>query len=265
MLRDSEIPSVAADEAVGIPITINAAGSTPGNGFSARASTKSWRDNASKDLSKRIDSAKAATPKDLKIPAGPHQLEPPAEFWSTLEVQGISNGGGANDQSVRGGVGANYQVSPSTTFGVSAERGATKAAAGSSAGEDEKLSAFMTFKAAPILSIDARTQWQANRPSAAQGATNERSEKGSIIVAPRVSHTFAMAKGQTIEPFVNYKRELEIAAAGSSANEENSAGAGVTVALPESYSISATTDIEGLDRGPDKNVKGKVQIKLPLN
>jgi hypothetical protein len=263
-LQGGTAPSDVPEEALGLPVTVTPPGNPSGDGFSAKVSTKSWRDNANKDLEKRIGRVKAAGPKDLKMPDAPRQIEPPAELWSSLEVQGVSASGGTSDQSVRGGVGANYKMSPATTLGVSAERGAKKAANDASTGDDEKLSAFMNFKASPIFSIDARTQWQASQPSAATGASAERSEKGSIIVAPRVSHTFNAGKGQTIEPFVNYKRELGIVSAGSGPADVNSAGAGVTVAKPESYSLSVTTDVDKLDKAADRSISGKVQLKLPF-
>jgi hypothetical protein len=263
-LQGGAVQSDQSDEPVGLPFTINPSSKPSGNGFSAKMSTRTWRENTNKDLEKRIGKVKAAAPKDIKMPTSPRQIEPPAELWSTLEVQGVSTSGDSSDQSVRGGVGANYKMTPSATVGVSAERGAAKAANDASPGDDEKLSAFMNFKATSMLSIDARTQWQANQPSAALGATPERSEKGSIIVAPRISRTYKIGKDQTVEPFVSYKREVGIVTAGPGSADANSAGAGVTFAKPDAYSFSVTTDVDKLDQGADKSVSGKVQIKLPL-
>ncbi len=255
--------SSPADETSGLPVAVNPTAS----GFTARASSKTWRENADKNFAKQMNGAKNGDAKDVKLPAAPRYLEPPVEIWSSLSVQDSSSV--SPEQSLRTGAGANYKFSPSTTFGVSAERGEVKASPDANAAGDDNVSAFMNFKAAPMLSFDAKTNWQSSRPPGSPGSTLERSDKGSLIVSPRVSHTFVLKNGQTVEPFINYKREFDVvttgsATTGSGTSDTQSAGTGITFAKPNSYSVGLTTDVEGLDHGAEKSVNGKLQIKLPL-
>jgi len=241
-------------DAIGPPLELNPLD----NGFSARASTSTWRDHNNKALTKRIEAAKSGAPKDLKLPKTDPRAAPPVELWSTLDVQG-----GAADGSKRTGVGADYKATKSTTFGLSAERGESYSRTTPAASEDEKYSAYMNYKAAPAVSVDARTQWSTGRTVGGDNGPDG-GEKGSVIISPRVGKAFALGEGNTIEPFVNYKREFDLKTTGTATADIDSAGAGVTFAKPDSYSLSVTTDFEGLSPTEQTNVNSKVQFKVPL-
>jgi hypothetical protein len=45
---------------------------------------------------------------------------------------------------------------------------------------------------------------------------------------------------------------------------KQSAGAEVTIAKPDAYSLSVTTDVDNITTRDEAPVNGKVQIKLPL-
>ncbi len=241
-------------DGIGPPLELNPAD----KGFSARASTSAWREYNSKALTKRIEAAKAGAPKDLKLPKTDPRAAAPVDVWSTLDVQG-----GSTDGSKRTGVGADYKATTSTTFGVSAERGESYSQTSATASEDEKFSAYMNYKALPAVSVDARTQWSAAKSIGGENGP-EGGEKGSVILSPRVGKSFALGEGNTVEPFVNYKREFGLKTTGNAALDVDSAGAGVTFAKPESYSLSVTTDLEGVSATEQPNVSSKVQFKLPL-
>ena len=227
-------------------------------GFSARTSASSWRDYHAKQIEMQVDQSKARAPKDLKLPKTPTFAPNPLDVWTSMEVQGVS---GAADQATRAGVGADYKFNPKTTFGVSAEAGDSRAQTGIGGSEDQKASAYVTYKPAPVLSVETRTQWESTSAYSADGLT--RGEKGSVTVAPKISKPFALDGGQTFEPFVTYKREFDMISTGDAAGG-NTAGAGVTFAKPDSYSLSVTTDVEHLGVTEPTSLSSKMQLKLPL-
>lgn len=246
----------SADEALSSTIPVSV---TPDDtGFAARASTKMWRDQSILSIAKRVEAVKAASKKDLKIPDTAVRREPSVDMWSTVDVRGASGDG---DTSMRTGVGVDYKAGAFTTMGVAAERGeATSALGGAQA--DEKFSAYVNLKAMPAFSIDTRTEWSAATSNALDGA--EGSEKGAILVAPRVSHSFQMGDKTTLEPFVNYKKELEVITSGAAISSPDTVGAGLTYAKQDDFSVSVTTDLEGLSDAAEQNVNSRLQLKLPL-
>jgi hypothetical protein len=129
------------------------------------------------------------------------------------------------------------------------------------------MAAYVSLQAVPLLTLDARTEWQAGNAefAAASGAA----EKSTVILAPKINHSFALDGGKTIEPFVTYKREFDLSTTGHEANETapittQSAGAGVTLTKPDAYSLSVTTDVEGLGATTPENVSSKFRLSVPI-
>ena len=257
------------DTGAPLPFAINPAGT----GVAARASLGTWRDYNEKLLAKKLEDAKALAPRQLALPKPAPAPGPAVDIWSSIDAQGFSPDNsvpaieGSVSRTMRTGAGADYKLSSNTTIGVVAEQASTLGGAGTEPQGDEKLAAYFAFKAAPVLSIDTRTQWEKTNAGFAAGTAAI--EKTSIIVAPRVNRQFALDGGKTIEPFLTIKHEMDLdgsapgAAKGGIANVD-SAGAGVTFAKPDAYSLSLTTDVEGVGGVDPAILKSQLQLKLPL-
>lgn len=252
---DTDGGTKAAKQQAGAgPVTV-----TPSaDGFTARASSSTWRDNSRKELETRIEGAKSLSSKQLAVPKGPVRRDPKLDVWTEIDVKGID---ASADSATRAKVGADYKASKSTTVGVAAERAERDAASGGAETQDEKLSAYVKFKAAPMLSVDTSTELTSRRSSAIDGAGAETDDAAAVIVSPKIGQSFALDEKTKVEPFVNYKRAFDISGEGGASD---SAGAGVTLAEPDSYALSVTTDVENLSASKDQALSSKVQLKLPF-
>jgi hypothetical protein len=238
----------------GIPLTVNPSDT----GVSVRTSLDDLRNYNTRSYTLDADGTGG--------PALPKTATPklPVDLWTNLDVEGY---GGERDQSTRAGFGADYKLSPAAKVGVSVERGSAHAV-DAAAEQDSKASAYVTLQATPLLSVDARTQWQAGNAEFA--AANGAAEKSSIVIAPTIKHSFAVGDGKTISPFVTYQREFDLSETGreldASAFPERSAGAGITYTNPDAYTLSVTTDVGGLgETETDRSVSSKFRLSVPIN
>ena len=115
-----------------------------------------------------------------------------------------------------------------------------------------------------MLSLDARTEWQAGNAEFA--AANGGAEKSAIILAPKINHSFALGDGKTIAPFVTYKREFDMSTGPEALNTpQRSAGAGVTYTDPDAYTFSVTTDVDAATAITPESMSSKFQLSVPIN
>lgn len=239
-----------ADAAEPAPIAVNPTDA----GVNARASLGQIRDYNAKLTAKKIEAAKAFAPKAV----APAAAQSPIDVWTTFDAQGLE---GPVDQTKRAAAGAEYKLTKKTTVGVAAERGVTESAIAPSA--DQKVSATVNYKAAPALSIEAKTQWE---ETTTVGAATE---KNSVSIAPRVGKKYALEDGKTLEPFVTYRQELGVGAGAVDQTTgfatSQSAGAGLTYAKPDAYSVSVTTDVENVGAKDPASLNSKLQLKLPID
>jgi len=239
------------------------------NGVSMRSSIDSLRDYNAKLMTLKAYDAKAWAPANMPVPKAPVADKSPLDLWTKLDVQGTE---GAGDAATRIGVGADYKLGRDMTVGMAAERGDVKPAGVSgtqAAGTQtyDKLDAHVRLKALSFLSIDGRTNLQSG--NADYAAANGASEKKTLTVEPRLGKSFGLENGNSIEPFVSYKREIDVEkqmqdAIGHSTAATQSAGAGVTLSKPDNYALSFTTDVTGIEGSQSSSVNSKVQLKLPL-
>ncbi len=254
-------PDPASPSFVTAPLAIKPAD----QGFTARTSVANWRDYNAQMLSRRIDQLKATAPKDLKIPKA--NTAPPFDMWSSFGVDYVARDG---KERTRSGAGADYKISKSSTVGMALEQ-SEQAAAPSAAGTvDRKISAYASTGTKTTFKVDAKAETHETAGGPLGVADSE--EKTTLGVAPRVAHKFALDGGQTLEPFVKYEQKMSLGAMPLQAPNggvefSDTAGAGVSLAKPDSYSLSATTDVENLERLGSEDVptvKGKLQLTLPL-
>jgi len=184
----------------------------------------------------------------------------PVDVWTSVDVNGYQ---GNRDQSTRTGLGVDYKLSRSAVMGVSVERGDARSASAATE-QDSKASAYVTLQATPLISLDARTQWQAGNAEFA--AANGAAEKGAVILAPKIDHSFALGDGKTIAPFVTYKREFDMSTgAGALTTPERSAGAGITYKDSDAYTLSVTTDVDAATATAPQSVNSKFKLSVPIN
>ena len=261
-------PSVQSDgvpwiaESRDLPATFNSSDS----GVSVRTSLGTWRDYNARTASPTIQQPAFATSTDaLTLPKAPAAATTPLDVWSNIDVNGYD---GSRDQSTRAGVGADYKISRTTSVGVSVEHGDSRSATTQGVEEDQKASAYVTLQAAPMLSLDARTEWQAGNGEFA--ASNGAAEKGAVILAPKVNHSFALDGGTKLEPFVTYKREFDLSTARKDATDPTldtgqSAGAGVTYSKTDAYSLSVTSDVDNVGATTEpQSLSSKFQLSVPI-
>jgi hypothetical protein len=243
-----------------IPMTLNPTDA----GVSVRTSLGAWRDYNARAATKNVDTSMSLSYPALTLPKAPVAPRSPFDIWSNVDLRGYE---GSRDESLRAGFGADYKLTHTTSVGVSIERGDARSATSAGVEQDAKASAYVTLQATPLLSLDARTEWQAGNAEFA--ASSGAAEKSAFILAPKVNHSFALDGGTTLAPFVTYKREFDLGTLGREAGVPSiagaqSAGAGVTYTKPEAYSLSVTTDVEGLGATEPQSVNSKFQLSVPI-
>lgn len=245
----SAMPWIAQQDK-GVPLTVNSSNSN----VSLRTSLDDLRNFNTRSFA--IDSGAAGA---LALPktATPNL---PVDVWSSVDVNGYQ---GDRDQSTRTGLGVDYKLSRSAVMGVSVERGDARSATAATE-QDSKASAYVTLQATPLISLDARTQWQAGNAEFA--AANGAAEKSAVILAPKIDHSFALGDGKTISPFVTYKREFDMSTgAGGLTAPERSAGAGITYKDSDAYTLSVTTDVDAATSTAPQSVNSKFKLSVPIN
>jgi hypothetical protein len=95
-------------------------------------------------------------------------------------------------------------------------------------------------------------------------------EKNTVTLEPRVSHPIRLGGGQVLEPFVSFKRQIEIAPAISNrtaaGETRDAAGVGLTLSRPGGYSLSFSGDVDGIGGSSTAppTQKGQLRFKVPL-
>ncbi|RUP10462.1 hypothetical protein [Hyphomicrobium sp.] len=241
-----------------VPSKFNA---TDGN-VSVRTSLGTLRDYNLRTVSAQQPEY-AADPSTLKLPKSAAAPNAPVDVWSNIDLSGLNN---ASSQSSRIGFGADYKISRKASVGLVLERGEARSSATPGIAQDQKAAAYVTLQAAPMFSIDARTEWEANGGSASSTGT---AEKSAVIFAPKINHSFSLDGGSTLEPFVTYKRAFDLSASHKemtdSSFDTTSAGAGVTYTKPDAYSLSVTADVDNLGASTEpQSLSSKFQLSVPI-
>ena len=234
-----------------------------GDSVTFRAGLSTLSDYNAKKLQKQIEAAKATAGPNFKAPQAAAPPKPALDVWSSVVAPDTAWG---QSNAMRSSVGADYKMTPSTTTGIVAERGdpvANSGAIAAAAARDEKLSAYVNFKAAPILSFDAKTEWQRTDTPGAEGSSQTETSKMSF--APKLQKKYDLKDGNTVEPYATVRHDLDlhVAATGKAAGD-NAVGAGVTFAKPDSYSMTLSTDLENLGGADPATTSTKLQFKMPL-
>lgn len=256
--KAAKLPDEAAASAP-LPLEI-----TPSDaGASARASLQTLRSFQNQKQARKVQEANKATGGTLAVPKPAATPPGPLDLWTKLDAQGFD---AADGRSVKSGAGLDYRVVKNASIGVAAERAEALAASSTPAGSaEDKVSAYVAFRALPALTIDARGNWSSTQVS--DPLATAAGEKTSVAVAPRFSKSYALDGGETLAPYVEVKHEIDLSGSvlGAEPGASNSAAAGVTLAKPESYSVSVSADVTSTDPKDAPSLSSKVQLKLPLD
>jgi hypothetical protein len=236
-------------------------------GLSVRTSLGTVRDYNARSASPTIQQSDFGTPvtTNFDMPKAPVAPKSPIDVWTNLDVNGYE---GSRDQSTRAGVGADYKFNKAATVGVSIERGDARSVSSTGTEEDQKAAAYLSLQATPLLSLDARTEWQAGNSEFA--SSTGAAEHGALILAPKVNHSFKLDTDTTLSPYVTYQRQLDVSASrkdgtAAAADITQSAGAGVTYSKSDAYSLSLSADVDNFGATEEaQSVSSKFQLNVPL-
>lgn len=260
--KSDSVPWIATDTR-DVPATF-----TPSaTGVSVRTSLGTWRDYNARTASPTLEQpAFGDAPSTFDLPKAPVAPKTPVNVWSSLDLQGYD---GSRDQATRAGLGADYTFNKATIVGVSVEHADSKAASMTASEQDQKASAYLTLKATPMLSVDARTEWQSGNSEFA--ATSGAADKGAVILAPKLNKSFTLDDGTTLSPFLTYQHQFDVSGSrreGTTPTPEDmqSAGAGVTYSKSDGYSLSVSADIDNLGATAEQqSLSSKFKLSVPLN
>ncbi|MGE0701471.1 MAG: hypothetical protein AB7O57_20410 [Hyphomicrobiaceae bacterium] len=168
---------------------------------------------------------------------------------------------------------------------------------------DQRLAAYFAVKPGAAVTFDARAQWAESRPMHGLGLVTTQNalsarlrtdlryagfllvpavsvahgidemaeapaggglERSTLAVTPRLSRPFALSGGGKIEPFLSLKSQMDMATGLGGAESTHGVGGGLTIARPDAYSLSVTTDVEQAASADRASVKGRLELKLPL-
>lgn len=261
--KSDAIPWIATDTN-DIPATF----SKSDTGVSVRTSLGTLRDYNARSASPTIEQpAFGEAPKtDFAMPSAPAVRKTPLDVWTNIDVNGYD---GERDQSTRTGLGADYKLSKTTTVGVSVEQGDSHAGSSPGDAQDQKASAYVSLKATPLLSLDARTEWQAGNAEFSQATGT--SERSAVILAPKINHDFKLDDGAKVSPYLSYQHEFDVTSSHKegvdpSFDATQSAGAGITYTKPDAYSLSVSADVDNFGvTNEDQSLRSKFQLSVPLD
>lgn len=256
LIDQPSLTPTETQQAVPLPFA-NVTGET---GLTAKTSLNGLRDYTAKRNAKKIENAKTRAGQPLKIPKPAVQQRPDLDVWAGIDAQNLS---GPSDQTVRRQVGAGYRVSRQAAVGLMVEDRETTPAAlplPQPSRQDESIAAYFALKPMQSVTIDTVTDWEQQNTTASGPTTPD--QKRSLTVSPRIRFPFAIEGGKTIEPYLTAKQEIGVTAA----NEDrvDTAGAGVTFAKPDTFSLNLSTDVDASDREGPAKVKSQLQFKVPL-
>ena len=276
-----------------------------GSDLTMRTSVSHWGAYADRRLAKKIEDTRTLAPGDLSLPPPSLMGRPDLDLWSTLDVKGLDDG---TARAAAGEIGADYKVNRNTVVGLAVGIGDEETVSASE--ENYMLTTYLGLRPAMPITFDAKAAWgetsdtladqsftstrglvsaqvrggwQFNNVEIAsvlsiahavenlsESAGGETIEKSTITIAPRISRSFKLDDGQKLEPFLTYKREIDIDAAGPGATVDEdesmgSLGAGVGLSKPDSYSLRATTDVEDIGAAETPSVKSRIQLTVPID
>ena len=248
----------------------------------------------------KIEDAKALAPNGLTLPKSPTPGPAAFDVWSRVEVKGPE--GQATD-TTRGTVGADYRIARGALVGVSAQmrdetptlQQDTRLAAYFAVkpwspvtfdakaqwGESHAVNAMglVTTQSAVMARLKGNFSYEGLKfgptVSVAHGVdeaahdAGDAIERSTLSLSPRVSRPFELRGGGRIEPFLSLKSSIAIGSGETgldhgSYETTRGLGGGVTLVKPNAYSLSLTTDLEQTGSSDQSNVRGRMELKLPL-
>jgi hypothetical protein len=169
-----------------------------------------------------------------------------------------------------------YRLTPHVLFDAKAAWGTAQ----DSAIAGSESTAFATERMLSEAKISSNWGWQGWQLSQSgavtyldetsaglAGAPGTSVDVTRLSVGPEVKRRFETGGEASIEPFAFFKSSLDLDDAGlTDPSALNTVGAGLTLAKPDSYSISATAGYsESTDNTDPSEAKGKVSVSVPTS
>jgi hypothetical protein len=224
-------------------------------GIAAMTSLSAWRDYNARNLAQKTE--QLAAPSLMTMPRPP-QTSLPLDVWTRVSVDGL---GDSSNQSTNVVAGAEYKVSPKSTFGIATLLTDSAPDSGSASVPGEAFTAYANLQVLPGLTVKAESNPGQNP---ANGFAEAGADQPVLAITPRFSHTFSLEGGQRIQPFVVLKNTFDHEVS-IDAGSVSSAGAGFVIDAPSSYSFSISTTVEPTghsDGGPAAG--GRMQLTIPM-
>jgi hypothetical protein len=249
----------------------------------------------------KIEDAKALAPKGLVIPKPTSTAPIALDIWSKVHVKGLEVD---STETKRGTIGADYRLARRALVGMSAEvvdegralQQDTRLAAyfavkpwspvtlDGKAQWGETLGMQGGGLVTTQSAVTARVKGSFNyeglvltpMASVAHGVDEappdgggKLIEKSTLALTPKVSRPVEIGGGVKVEPFLSLKSAIDLSPTGEAAGHglidtTRGLGGGVTLARPDAYSLSVTTDLEQSTGSDHTIVKGRFELKLPL-
>ncbi|MDX2257677.1 MAG: hypothetical protein NW205_02055 [Hyphomicrobiaceae bacterium] len=243
---------------------------TPGAETETSAHFKSslgqWGAYATARAQQKAEAAKAMAPMGLMLPKPVAPAATPLDVWTSLDLDGIDrNTAAARKQRV----GADLKLLPGTTIGLSAGRAEATASSASDSAERSRDTTIATtlrsdfagpagVRVAPAISL---TRGRETMHDAA-GASHEATQ--AVAVEPRVSRTFELDEGGTLEPFVVLRNTYSLGEETGDVGSARAAGAGLVLKERDGASLSVGADVEHGRADTPANVTSRVRLNVPL-
>lgn len=251
-------------DAIAPPIEVKPAS----DGLAVRTSTARWREFNAQSLNRRIEQSKALTQEGVQAPRG-SPASAPLDVWTSFETDNLA---GHADSVTRTGVGADLALDKSAKIGVSAEQAEQLPAVGAARDGGRKVGGYVAVTGkSTSVTLDAKAEVPpaGADPAALAPVPAAGEPPAKLTIAPRAAHKLALEGKTTVEPFLRYEQRMSLGAAplrqpAASTDLGDAAGIGVTLAEPDAYSVTATTDVENLSAPDGADIKGRLELKLPL-
>lgn len=250
--------------------------------FSLQASLDHYHAFEVRQFSAKIEEAKALAPDRVIVPKPPVSPNKRVDVWGAVDVDAAQHG-----EVARSRVGIDYRAWRNTVVGAMLDVDVDEAQ--SSFGRGQRFATYVVMKLPSFASVDATADWgeeflndetklavhfrgnvempggvkfsptvgmTGTYPGQASQDDADVAEQSTLTFAPKLSRSFQLDQGLTVEPSVSLSTDT---------SDKRSAGAGVTIKRPDSYSLSLGTSVErSAETEQPPNMRGNLNLTVPL-
>lgn len=245
----------------------------------------------------KIEAARRLAPEGFALPKSAPGRQPRVDVWSTMSTDNTLPSSSSN---LHGATGVEYKTRGDSVFGLAVSN---EAPGVTDSEPNAALSPYLSLKPTRNLNLTAKANFAENaigkdadfnsayqrslttgasakwnvgtfrfspaasvmhgESAAASLSGTENLSKTDVKIAPKVSRPIDLGDDKTLDPFVLYEKELEIDPAAAGETTET-VGAGFTFGKTGAYELGVSSRIEQGNATKKDNVKGKLELKVPL-